>query len=312
MIYYMSEKLKKIAVFFNNGGVGRTTTTENIGACLADEMKEIVYEVDLDNVALLTEFQNLKGGRYVADIIRELHLDDATYLKKVLQEKEQLIDESDLKLAGSAFLNKMIEIKGVEFVSDIIKQKGKVRREDFATTPSPNLFVLKNRRNEINDKLFQIKDENGVLVDRTDILIHMFSDFKEGTIIFDCPQYFELPTLNALRCADYLLCPLEISPKGLGTLESLLDAYKQTLLVNPNLKLLGFFANKVKMNYRRFKQTFPILKKELGESFFNAYISENEHIVNSQAVKKTIFEYGDLKATQEYINLTNEIKIKMQ
>lgn len=284
-----------LAIFYNNGGVGRTTSTINIGACLAEEKERKTYMVDLDNAAFLSDALVIEEGSYIADIIRE---------------------------------------------------KRKVKKEDFGKTLTPNLYVLKNRRNEINDTLFndfmesykeymEFRDENeGVernklfeefneilqkengakILDKSLILKLLFNEVKGDFLIFDCPQYYELPTLNVLRCADYLLCPLEMTPKGLGTLESILQVHKQTILVNPHLKLLGFFASKAKMNLRRFKQMIPVLKKQLGDLFFNATISENESIVSSQhkTVKKTIFEYGDIKAMQEYTNLTNEMLLKMQ
>lgn len=291
--------MKIIAIFYNNGGVGRTTTTVNISACLAEEKGEEAYAVDLDNAAFLSDALNVQGGSYIGDILREVR---------------------------------------------------KVRKEDFGTTPTSKFFVLKNRRNEINDELFQNfihtltkykadrdkgviefdeekdeilrdleeaskdKDGNVKALDKTLILKVLFNKLEGDFLLFDCPQYYELPTLNVLRCADYLLCPLEMTPKGLGTLESILQVHKQTVLVNPNLKLLGFFASKAKMHLRRFKIMIPALKKQLGNLFFNATISENESIINSQRndEKKTIFEYGDIKAIQEYINLTNEMLLKMQ
>lgn len=255
--------MKTIAIFYNNGGVGRTTSTINIGACLAAEKNKKVFIVDLDNAAFLTEALQIEGGNYIADVIREGR---------------------------------------------------KLTEEDFGKTTTPNLFVLKNRRNEISDKLFQSTKSDGSKVDNIFILKELFSKLNGDFIIFDCPQYYELPTLNVLAFADYMLCPLEVSPKGLDTLESMLHVHKQTAKVNPELKMLGFFGTKVEMHYRRFKKTIPILKKQLGELFFNATISKNEDIVTSQSkfLKQTVYEYGDVKAMQEFTNLTNEILLKIQ
>lgn len=45
-----------------------------------------------------------------------------------------------------------------------------------------------------------------------------------------------------------------------------------------------------------------------------ATISKNEDIVTSQSkfLKQTVYEYGDVKAMQEFTNLTNEILLKIQ
>lgn len=253
--------MKSIAIFYNNGGVGRTTSTINIGACLAAEKNKKVILVDLDHAGFLTEALNVEGGSYIADVIREGR---------------------------------------------------KLTEEDFAKTTTSNLLVLKNRANEINDKFFQFTNDDGLVVDNVKVLKEMFSEVDADFILFDCPQYYELSALNILYFVDYMLCPLEISPKGLNTLKRILRVHEQTGKVNPELKMLGFFGIRVDMRKRRFKKTIPVLKKELGDRFFNAVISQNEEVVNSQGRNQTVYEYGDIKAMQEFTNLTNEILLKTQ
>ena len=225
-------------------------------------------------------------------------------------EKNKKVLLVDLDHAG--FLTIASNAQGGSYIADVIREGRKLTEEDFAKTTTPNLLVLKNRPNEINDKFFQSTKSDGSVVDNINVLRRMFSEVDADFILFDCPQYYELSTLNILYFVDYMLCPLEISPKSLNTLKRILKVHEQTGKVNPKLKMLGFFAIRVDMRKRRFKKTIPVLKKELGERFFNSIISQNEEVVNSQGKSQTVYEYEDMKAMQEFSHLTNEILVKTQ
>ncbi len=90
-----------IAVCNQKGGVGKTTTTVNLGAALAEQGRRVLL-VDLDPQAALTAYWGL-DGRIPGPSVYQLLLDDNTAATHTLLPVRPLIDviPSDIDLAAA-------------------------------------------------------------------------------------------------------------------------------------------------------------------------------------------------------------------
>lgn len=90
-----------IAICNQKGGVGKTTTTVNLGAALAEQGRRVLM-VDLDPQAALTAYWGLEG-QTAGPTIYQLLLDDSTAPADALHAVRPLIDviPSDIDLAAA-------------------------------------------------------------------------------------------------------------------------------------------------------------------------------------------------------------------
>mgnify|MGYP000383275427 CR=1 FL=1 len=88
-------------------------------------------------------------------------------------------------------------------------------------------------------------------------------------IVIDCPPSVDFRMVAPLIASNYLLMPLELAAYSESGVE---DMFEDALLIkenlNPNLEILGFFANKVNRVSKDHKQGMKEFRTVLGDQLF--------------------------------------------
>jgi chromosome partitioning protein len=170
-----------------------------------------------------------------------------------------------------------------------------------------NLFVIPSTDNFFGADLV-IQNE----LSRESILKKQLDKYKNDYkhIFIDCPPSFNLITINALTCADYVLIPIKSSSFSISGVEKMI---KRVLgvkdSVNTELQILGLLLTHFN---ERLNLTGAILeeieKKGWSSALFKTKIRLNTAIGDSQLKKKTIYEYNPKSnGAMDYAKLSQEI-----
>lgn len=113
-------------------------------------------------------------------------------------------------------------------------------------------------------------------------------------ILMDSHPSIGLDTLLPMQSCDYILVPLEADERSIAGLSQVYqNIIKSRRRANPNIKLLGYFFNKVKRNTSSAKDYIPSARKIVPKAladlnygveegiFFNATIRDSEDVRKS-------------------------------
>ena len=89
--------MKKVAIFNIKGGVAKTTSTANLGACLSEKNKKVLL-IDLDAQSNLTKLFKAYSmdDLTISDVLLNKDLDINTVIKKTDFENIDIIPEDEL------------------------------------------------------------------------------------------------------------------------------------------------------------------------------------------------------------------------
>ena len=128
-------------------------------------------------------------------------------------------------------------------------------------------------------------------------------------IIFDSPPNMGSLGLNALAIADYVLIPVLTQFLALTGLElTLKSVSKVQRRLNPDLKILGYFATQYDRRTRVAKKVLAHLQERFKKEMFDTAIGINSKLIEAfDARKPIIHKTPTARGALEYTILSKEI-----
>lgn len=213
-------KGKTIAIVNQKGGVGKTTTTFNLGACLAEQGKKVLL-VDLDQQGNLTYCMGHDVPDEVENTIAQLMI-------------HAIADEEyDVK---NYIYHTLLSVKGKEEI--------------------PNGYQIDYICCNVMMSTVEVNLVNAM--SREQVLKYILEELKEeyDYILLDCGPSLGMITINALVSADSVLIPLQAEKFAALGLELLLkNILRVRRHLNPNLDIEGILFVAVPEQYKESQQT---------------------------------------------------------
>ena len=208
-----------LAIANRKGGVGKTTTSVNLGAALAERGRKVLI-IDADPQCNATTGLGLDSGRHHrlyealtrcarGETIESLPLER---VMKARAPKERTMEKNPESTLLESTLPE-------------------------STLPESTLFVLPASR-----ELAAVEVEWVQLPQRAQILRQLIDPHRRhwDYVLIDCPPSLSLLTLNALVAADQVLVPLQCEYFALEGLSELLRSLKHIKArLNPSLSIRG-------------------------------------------------------------------------
>lgn len=263
--------MKKLVIFNQKGGVGKSTSVVNIAGCLSKNLNKKVLVVDLDGQCTTTSYLRTIEG-------------DCEY---------NLYDY----VTGSVTADKVVY--PVRFDKWSIFKKDRVFVDtSISLIPSSTEFSSK----EFNENF----DELGILGKLFGEIDEQNFDF----CIFDCPGYISKLTESALLIADYIIVPAFADLDSLNGFSQLIDTKNRIRQESSNIGLdvLGvFFTSYTAFSVNRQMREF--CKEQMGDDvIFDTYIRRAASILDARVVGKPISYYKSSEpVADDYLTLTKEI-----
>lgn len=264
-----------ISILNQKGGVGKTTTTLNLGKSLSMMGKRVLL-IDLDPQASLTTCFGLDNVKNINEII-----------SKYEKEFKDLKKEQRIEL-----ISNKISLNSYDLITDEKKEKkfdiipSNILLSEFSLKNQINLFVLKKY-------IRSIKDYDYILIDNKPSLDSL--------------------VINSLVASDFVLIPTKLDTLGLEGLASLLtnsiSLVKEDL--NEDLEILGILGtfydntNEAKHSLGTLKEVFS---KEDNIYVFKSYIRQTTKLKECPRYCKSIFEHDKTSgASEDYLEFTKEL-----
>lgn len=236
--------VKTLAIANQKGGVGKTTTTVNLGASLAERGHRCLL-VDLDPQGNLTTSLDLQLDENQLSIYDAIV--DGEPLGNIIRETPTpnlLACPSDPSLAGAD-----LELSAEE--PDLHRRASRLRRslEALGESDGPN------------------DGQPG-------------SDPEY--VLLDCPPSLGLLTVNALVAADAIIVPMQcefFSMQGLSRLLSTMDRIAQAW--NPRLELFGVLFTMVDRRTNLANQVMGEVRSKLGDRVFRSEVPRSVRLAES-------------------------------
>ena len=275
---------KIIAVVNQKGGVGKTTTTVNVGAALAERgFKTLLVDIDAQS--------NLSAHLGIPSVDDPMTED----LTQTDAESGSADNEAEDTFYPKASIYDVL--KGSKNLKEVVIK----RSETLDIVPS-SLF------------LSAADLELGGVVGRELILKRALEPIAADYdyVMIDCPPALGLLSLNALAAAEEVIVPVQSEYLALHGVRQLLDTIDQVRTVyNPELKVGGVLICMHDNRKRLARAVADTIRSYFGELVFTTVIRQNVSLAEAPAQGETIFEYSPKSSgAEDYLKLVGEIIAK--
>ncbi|UCG53033.1 MAG: ParA family protein [Candidatus Latescibacterota bacterium] len=268
--------METIAVINQKGGVGKTTTTANIGSGLTILGKRVLL-VDLDPQSHLGHSLGVTNHGNGSTIYHVLRGEREAREALVQKELGARINRPNDKGEGAGATESRLHITVVPSSLDLAGID-----MELSTEPERE-FLLKNA------------------------LATVAGDF-DYTLI-DCPPSLGVLTVNALAAADRVHIPVQTEYLALESLDKLLDTIDRVKQRwNPVLEVGGIIATRFDGRKVLNREVVAKLKEHFGSLLFNRVIRENIALAEAPSHGLDIFTYRPRShGAEDYLRLCEEI-----
>lgn len=291
--------MKKISIFNQKGGVGKTTSVVNIAVALARLEKKVLV-IDIDPQANTTT--GLGVDKYteensIYDLFYELddRIDNEED-KSIEIEKE---DQEDFE-STSISLDK----------DDEEKESGDIERNfsKYIKETESGVFLIKS---ESSLSGLEVELVSLDPVKRTQVLKNIVDKIDDSYdyIIIDCPPSLGLLSINALVASDSIIIPIQTEYYALEGVSELMNTYKLVKdSLNENLDiegvLLTMFDKRENLSYEVVEEVKSYFKGKV----FRTMIPRNVRLAEAPSYGKSVIEYEERsKGAVAYKMLAQEI-----
>ena len=292
--------MKKISIFNQKGGVGKTTSVVNIAVALAKLEKKVLV-IDMDPQANTTT--GLGVDKYtdddsIYDLFYELDDNIENEEDKSIEienEDEENIDTTSKSLNKDTDEEKTNEEKEIDF-SKYIKET------------ESGVFLIKS---ESSLSGLEVELVSLDPVKRTQVLKNIVDKIDDSYdyIIIDCPPSLGLLSINALVASDSIIIPIQTEYYALEGVSELMNTYKLVKdSLNENLGiegvLLTMFDKRENLSYEVVEEVKSYFKGKV----FRTMIPRNVRLAEAPSYGKSVIEYEERsKGAIAYKMLAQEI-----
>ena len=267
-----------IAVANQKGGVGKTTTTINLGTALAAIGKKVLL-IDLDPQG------NASTGLGIARPDRHLGSYELILGDIALEAAVRPTRVRNLSIVPAS-----VDLSGAEL--ELVDARDREYRLRAALRPQ-----------EVVDGAGEVVPNIGGRG-----LVGGAADAYD-IVLIDCPPALGLLTLNALVAADAVLVPLQCefyALEGLSHLMRTIERVRRAL--NPNLEIQGVVLTMFDRRNKLSEQVAQDVREHLGHRVYDTIIPRNVRVSEAPSHGKPVLLYDlNCAGSQAYVHLASEV-----
>lgn len=263
-------KTKVVAIINQKGGVGKTTSCINIGACMAKMGKKVLI-IDMDPQGNATTGL---GIRKHEDFVNEYGKKDVRSVLNIYDVLSGKIDVTNKDLIRAT------EVVGLDLIPASI---------DLAA---------------IEMEMSDYPNREKLLVKAIEPLLG-----KYDYILLDCPPSMSLITINSMVAATSLLIPVQCEFYAMEGLAQLLNNFNIIRkLLNPKLTFYHVLLTMYGGRYKLHRQVAEEIEKYFGNRLLDTRIPQSVRIAEAPSFGKPIILYDKRSAgALAYQRATEEI-----
>ncbi len=280
-----SKQAAVIGILNQKGGVGKTTTTVNLGAGLSSAGKRVLL-IDIDPQSNLTTHLGLDNVPREAAKGQER---DESQREESWSASQDVVEDSFY--AGSTIYE---VLKGEASLLDVI-----VHKEDSALDVVPSSLLLSAADLEFGGRVgreLMLRRALEPVIERYDF------------ILIDCPPALGLLTLNVLAAVTQVIIPVQSEYLALHGVRQLLDTIDQVRSIyNPELRVGGVLICMHDKRRKLAKAVADTIRSYFGDLVFNTVIRSNVSLAEAPSQGKDVINYAPSSSgAMDYKALTEE------